>query len=382
LRLRRLASILAVASFVAAALPSTLAAAAPEDDVASARKHFAEAVKRYKDGDFEGARALFLQAEGEHHAPAIVYNVARSEERLGHPQAAVDAYEAYLGEAGEKGEFAQASALALAQIRARAPKLRIETKPGGARLFLDGAPLREVSPTTTLVTPGRHHVVAEGADWRAEADVDAVDPARLETVSLAAPAPHEAAPVAPPPAQVAPTPTPAPAPLPAAGPDGLIVGGQFVLVPHRFDGTDLRRFSSFGLAAGFMAEIGFAPAENFDVLLRAMAAFGSKGDPATILGSIGIAGSYRIHRAVWIGAAFSGGRATLEGEGDPAKIAAGAQRRFDTNWVFCPSLELSVAVITRSYGQWFVSAFPGYYFAAPDDNDTLYLPIGFGLRSF
>jgi hypothetical protein len=363
-------------------LAPSLATAAPADDVDSARKHFAEAVKHYKDEDYEGARALFLQAEREHHAPAIVYNIARTEERLGHPQAAVEAYDAYLGEAGEKGEFAQAAAIAIAQLRARSPKLRIETKPAGARVFVDGAPLRDVSPITILVTPGHHHVVAEGEGWRAEADADAVDPTHAETVSLAAPvAPVApiAAPVAPAPAVVAPPPPPPP---PPPAPDGLIVGGQFALVPHRFDGTTDRRFSSFGLAAGFMGEIGVAPSDKFEVLLRGLAAFGSKGDPATVLASIGIAGSYRVHPIVWIGAGFAGGRAMLYGSQDKTKIEQGAQRRFDSNWVFCPSLEISIAVLTRAYGQWFVSAFPGYYFAAPDDNDTVFLPIGFGLRTF
>ncbi|MDB4996286.1 MAG: hypothetical protein JWM74_3718, partial [Myxococcaceae bacterium] len=205
----RLVSILVVALGFAPAI----AAAAP-DDVDSARKHFGEAVKHYKDGDYEGARALFLQAEREHHAAAIVYNIARTEERLGHPQAAVESYEAYLGEAGEKGEFAQAAALAIAQLRARAPKLRIETKPAGARVFVDGAPLRDVAPITMLVTPGHHHVVAEGEAWRAEADVDAVDPTRVETVSLAAPiaAPPVVAPPVVAPPVVAPRPEPPPPP--------------------------------------------------------------------------------------------------------------------------------------------------------------------------
>lgn len=36
----------------------------------------------------------------------------------------------------------------------------------------------------------------------------------------------------------------------------------------------------------------------------------------------------------------------------------------------------------RQRGQWLLSAFPGYFFASPTDNDVLFVAIGFGLRTF
>ncbi len=79
------------------------------DDVEAARRDFAEGVRLYQRGDYEGARRLFKKADGEHHAPSIVYNLAVAEERALRPQAAIDTYEAYLAEAGENGEFASSS---------------------------------------------------------------------------------------------------------------------------------------------------------------------------------------------------------------------------------------------------------------------------------
>src|SRR5207244_3515958 len=93
-------------------------------DVEVARKIFADGVKLYQQGDYEGARRLFKQADAEHHAPAIVYNLALAEEKLRHPQAAVDAYEAYVAEVGDRGELSSSAAVAIAQIKARATKLR------------------------------------------------------------------------------------------------------------------------------------------------------------------------------------------------------------------------------------------------------------------
>lgn len=143
------------------------------DDVADARGHFADGVRRFGDGDFEGARRLFLQAEHEHHAPVILYNLARAEERLGHPQAAVDAYERYLAEAGARAEFAEPAAIAVADLRARSGRVRIESKPQGARAFVDGNPLEEPTPTSVLLPAGLHHVVVEGETWRASSDSEA-----------------------------------------------------------------------------------------------------------------------------------------------------------------------------------------------------------------
>ena len=186
MRAREPGDLRARAALLFAALVLGSASPARADDIADARKHFAEGVKRYQDGDYEGARFLFQQANTEHHAAAIVYNIARAEERLAHPQAAVDAYDAYIAEAGEKGEFTQAAVLALARIRASAPQLHIESKPAGARLFVDGTEARDPAPTRVLVPPGRHHIVAEGEGWHAEADVEAT-PSRRATVTLVAP---------------------------------------------------------------------------------------------------------------------------------------------------------------------------------------------------
>ena len=86
------------------------------DDVEAARRDFAEGVRLYQRGDYEGARRLFKKADSEHHAPSIVYNLAVAEERALRPQAAIDTYEAYLAEAGENGEFSGAAVMAIAQI--------------------------------------------------------------------------------------------------------------------------------------------------------------------------------------------------------------------------------------------------------------------------
>ena len=367
------------ASLLLAALLLGSASPARANALTDARAHFADGVRRYQEGDYEGARFLFQQANTEHHAAAIVYNVARAEERLSHPQAAVDAYDAYIAEAGEKGEFTQAAVLALARIRASSPQLHIESKPAGARLFVDGTQARDPAPTRVLVPPGRHHIVAEGEGWRAETDVEATSPGAVP-VTLVAPENASTGPAAPPPARGAPArDVGAAAPSARGVSDGFVAGAQFVLVPHDFIATKASASSSFGLSAGLLADAGYALTDNLILVGRGLVTVGSKGSPGTVLMGIGVGMSYRVHESIWIGAAFMGGRALLPGAFNPV---GDEQRRFDTDYVFCPSLEISVAVLTKPYGQWLLSAYPGYFFASPTDNDVFFVPIGFGLRTY
>ena len=183
---------------VLAALVSSVASDARADDVEAARKDFAEGVRLYQRGDYEGARRLFKKADTEHHAAPVLYNLARTEERLLRAQAAVDAYEAYVGDAGEGGEFTGAAVVAITQIKARSTRLRIETRPTGARIFVDGFPLSESSPTTFLVSAGHHVVVAQGEAFRAERDVEVTGNGDSLSVTLEAPLSDASAPLSPP----------------------------------------------------------------------------------------------------------------------------------------------------------------------------------------
>lgn len=345
------------------------ASAHADDKVDDARKQFVEGVQRFQAGDFEGARAAFGRAEAEHHSPVIVYNLARTEERLGHPQAAIDHYEAYLAEGGDSAEYGPAAALAIAQIKGRSPRVRIETDPQGAQIFVDGTPIAERSPTTLLVTVGHHHVVVEGEGWRGQTDVDAVDTMQIATVSIAHPA-------LPPKVNVPPTLPVKPA-APAV-PDDFVYGVHFMLVPYQFGHASGQTNSTAGLAAGGMLDLGYALTERTELFFRAVGAVGSEGNPLTSIGAMGIAFSVRALPSLWIGAGFLGGRATIHEVLQDNNVFY----RYDTDYVFSPQIEVSYAVLTTRYGQWLFSALPAFFVGSPRDNTCLYVPIGFGLRGF
>jgi hypothetical protein len=353
-----------------------------DDATDSARAHFSEGVTRFEAGDYEGARALFLRADSEHHAPVIVYNVARSEERLDHPQAACDAYDSYLREAGDSGEFATAAALAMAQIRARSPRLRIETTPPGANVFVDAQAAPDKSPTSMLVTIGHHHVVAEGEGWQAEAEVDATDPTKGATVMLVRAAGNTPSSPPPPIANPARFPPP-PEAAPISAPHGLVFGGSFSIVAYHFFSKRGQADTTTGVAPALIADVGYAITPRLEIFLRVLGGIGSEGTPVTLVEGLGPGFSFRLLPSLWVGAWCLGGRiessytpnAPLPGEAPGIKY-------FETGWVFAPEFEASLSLLQTDYGQWMLSVSPSYYFASPQDNGALFVPMSFGLRTF
>ena len=353
-----------------------------DDATESARTHFSQGVAAFEKGDFEAACALFRRADSEHHAPVIVYNIARSEERLEHPQAAIDSYDAYLREAGESGEFASAAALAMAQIRARSPRLKIETTPSGARVFVDSVEASEKSPTSVLVTVGHHRVSAEADGWRAASEIDATDPTQAMTVTLARPA-DGATPIVPQPSppekhdEQLPHLAPPPESIPITGPRGLVFGLSFDIVAYYLGPARGRPDHTEGVAPALTADIGYALTPRAEIMLRVLGGIGSEGTPVTLVEGLGPAFSLRVLPPLWIGAACLGGR--IESSNTPSD---GIRRYYETGWVFAPMLEVSFALLKTSYGQWMLNASPAYYFASPADNGAFFVPIGFGLRAF
>jgi hypothetical protein len=372
-------------------LVSLLPGVAWADDIAKARKLFADGVRLYQAGDYEGALRVFKEANAEHHAPAIVYNVGLAEERAGHRQAALDAYESYIAEAGDKGEFTTAAVAAVAQIRKSSTKLRMESKPPGARLFLDGNPLAEPAPTAIVVGAGLHVIVAQGDGWRVEKQVTAAGTGDVLEVALEAPPPPptvEAPPAEPssppaidlvPPEAIDRKPEPV-----AAVPDGFVWGAAFAVAPAymigvpTFDSSDPKHQhphpndqSIATVLAGPLVEVGYALTEKVEFLARGLFGVGPDGKPSTMwMGGPGL--SFHLGRA-WAGATFIGGRID----------SARHNQTYSTDLVFGMMSEVGVVVLEKPFGEWVVAAQPSFLLTElRNDNTTLFIPLSFGLRAY
>lgn len=348
--------------------------AARAGDVGEARALFQAGVKLYQEGDYVAAREKFAEAERAHHAPVIVYNLALCDEKLGHVQAAVDGYERYIAEEGERGELSTSAAVAAAQLKSRSGKLKIESDPPGMRVYVDGAALEERTPTTLLVTAGAHHVVVEAEGFRDERDVRATA-GKLEVLGFVRP-PTKPGEVRPPPPKV-PEPQLPPKPQEGPHPEGFVFGAHFVAVPYAFFKADTgpQNASASGASIGFSVEGGYAFTRRAEIVVRALGAIGSEcgSFAGSNFLSMGPAINFRLLDWAWVGLGLLGGQAQ----------ACTNDKKLATNVVFSPTFDLGFAVATQPYGQWMITASIGYYFANPtNENRVLYAPIGFGLRFF
>lgn len=368
---------------------TVLPAAAHAGDVVKARELFSEGVRLYQQSDWEGAKKRFREAEAEHHAAAIVYNIGLAEEKTGRPQAAIDAYEAYIAEVGERGDLTASATTAIVQIKARTTRLKIDSKPAGARLFVDGSPLSEPAPTSLLVFGGHHVIVAQGDGWRGERDIDARGAADVMTV-LVEPATlaHEAVPIAPATTNGEPPPPPprdkasverppfSPVQPGDQGPEGLVWGASFVMAPAFLLGVTNEaannRQSALSIVAGPLVDVGLALTDRFEFVGRFFAGVGPDAKPSYAFGG-GPGLSFKALSSLWVGATFIGGQLETKARGV----------RYGTDLVFGTMLEVGLVVLKKSSGEWIATFQPAFLLTEMrQDNTTFFFPFGFGYRAF
>jgi len=161
---------LAVALLLAlapATFPTLALAQAPADDAttASARARFKEGVEFYDKGDFEQARASFVQAYALKNHPAVLLNLAWSCVKSGHALEAEKYFKKFLAEGKDITDKQRADANdGLTQARNKLGRIEIAA-PAGTEVTVDG----EKVGTTPLSDPiaveaGAHTVKFKGQD--------------------------------------------------------------------------------------------------------------------------------------------------------------------------------------------------------------------------
>lgn len=220
--------------FVPAALslPSEVNAASEETTTAMARARFKEGVEFYDKGQYELARASFLQAYALKKHPAVLLNLAWSCLKSSHTREAEQYFRQFLAEGKEITEKQRADANdGLNQSRAKLGRIEVAA-PDGVDVTIDGEHLSAPTQEGTFVEPGFHSVVLRGSDGTV--DTEGVTVGAGETAvarytrSTPTPAPppaaaQENAPPAPAPAAASPppeaTPTAGPEPRPPPSPE-------------------------------------------------------------------------------------------------------------------------------------------------------------------
>jgi hypothetical protein len=155
------ARVLFVVLTQAALSTSGYAQTADNPTVAAARARFDEGVAFYDKGQYENARAAFLQAYALQKHPAVLLNLAQSSLRSGHTVEAARYFVQYLHESSSLTTAQRGDAeKGLAEARLALGRLEI-TAADGAEIFVDRARVG-IAPLTDLVDvePGSHEILA------------------------------------------------------------------------------------------------------------------------------------------------------------------------------------------------------------------------------
>ena len=218
MKTRPLAFALLLALSPAAVLPprAAFAQAADETTTKMARQRFQEGVAFYDKGQFEMARAAFLQAYALRKHPTVLLNLAQSSLKSGHTLEAARYFQQFLKESSSATDAQRADASkGLGEARMKLGRIDVVGATVGADVFVDDerigmAPLDH----SVDVEPGTHTVRSQGPNGEQSIPVTA-NPGQGVTAKFSAAA---AAPAAPPPPAAPSEPTPEPAPPPASEP--------------------------------------------------------------------------------------------------------------------------------------------------------------------
>ncbi|HZU82077.1 MAG TPA: PEGA domain-containing protein [Polyangiaceae bacterium] len=182
-------------------VPAAAQSAADDPTTAMARARFKEGVEFYDKGEYEQARASFLQAYALKKHPAVLLNLAWSCVKSGHPLEADRYFKQFLAEGRDITEKQRADANeGLAQAHAKLGRIEVVAAPG-AEVTVDGekvgtAPLAEAA----IVEPGAHTVKVRALDGSIETQSITVMGGEKAVARF----------------KLAPTPAPSAAPTPAA----------------------------------------------------------------------------------------------------------------------------------------------------------------------
>jgi hypothetical protein len=146
-----------------------------------AREANARALELSRNRDFAGALALFQRAYDLSPSYLILYNIAKMSEATHDHARAVDAFESYLAEGGDRVEPERRAEVerSLETLRPKIGELRIDVDEPGADIEVDGrsrgrSPLRG----TIRLNPGEHRVLVIGSrteSRRVKIDAGAVE---------------------------------------------------------------------------------------------------------------------------------------------------------------------------------------------------------------
>jgi hypothetical protein len=151
------------AALLASALITPTLASADDAAMAEAQKRFTEGLERADSGKFDEARLKFLQAYAVLKAPAVLFNLASSEQKTNHDVEAIEHYRAFLRSGVNDTRITDAmrekAKANIAELLKKVGQVEIDA-PEGAKISVDSVVLDEAPKEPVAVAAGKHKIEA------------------------------------------------------------------------------------------------------------------------------------------------------------------------------------------------------------------------------
>ncbi len=180
------ALVLAFAPMASGARPA-FAQSAEDPTLKAARARFQEGVQYYDKGQYENARAAFLQAYALRKHPAVLLNLAQSTLKAGHPLEAAKYFRQFLHDSSSISPAERSDAeKGLSEARSKLGRIQVSASTGN-EVSVDGdqigvAPLADVVD----VEPGTHKVSVRGSDGTTDSRTVSVGAGQVANASFGA----------------------------------------------------------------------------------------------------------------------------------------------------------------------------------------------------
>jgi hypothetical protein len=137
----------------------TAAHAAPDAKLEEAKRHFAQGVALYNDGNFNAALAEFDAAYKLKQSPSVLYNIGLTQKSLFHYNEAIDSLQEYLAKDKKiKADQQKQVQQLISEMRALLAEVTINVIPDGAAIKLDERAIGQAPMKPYGIAAGNHKI--------------------------------------------------------------------------------------------------------------------------------------------------------------------------------------------------------------------------------
>jgi hypothetical protein len=162
-----------------------VATARADSRIDEAKRHFAQGVALYNDGNFNGALAEFQAAYKIKQSPSVLYNIGLTEKSLFHYNEAIDSLQEYLAKDKKAGKDQQKQVQQLiSEMKALLAEVTINVIPDGATIKLDDRTIGQAPMKPYGIAAGNHNLEVSSEGYKPQKKEIAISAGQPQTLNF------------------------------------------------------------------------------------------------------------------------------------------------------------------------------------------------------